>query len=120
MKAAIYAREEKFRRADDLDDQIQFCREFAQAKKLFVSDNNIYEDLGIIDSLDNDSGLRQLMQACRAGVVQAVIVEQDSVLADGLKFYDEIRQELDKMNIEYLVLAHFPGFDRWVEDQDSN
>ena len=120
MKAAIYAREEKFRRADDLDDQVQFCREFAQEKNLLVHDDNIYEDLGIISSLNEDSSLLRLMHACRAGAVHAVIIEDHHLLADSPKFYDQLVSELETLNITLFALADFPGFDRWVETQDSN
>lgn len=120
MKAAIYAREEKFRRADNLEDQVQFCREFAQEKNLIVHEDNIYEDLGIISSLNEDSSLLRLLHACRAGTVQAVIVEHHHFLADSPKFYDQLVSELETLGITLFALADFPGFDRWVEYQGSN
>ena len=116
MTIAIYAREEKCHRKEELDYQVGYCEEFVEAKKLKVAKKNIFSDLGVVESLEEPSALRELMTACRSGEIKAIIIEDHHILADSSELEKEIDEELDKLNVIVLPVKCFPEHDPCIQE----
>ena len=82
MRAAIYARySSENQRPESIEDQVSACRRLAKEQGLVVLDDHVYADQAQSGARSDREGLCALVAAARAGLFEAVLVDDLSRLA---------------------------------------
>jgi site-specific DNA recombinase len=106
MAAAIYARySSENQRPESIDDQVSACRKLAKLRSLTILDDHIYADQAQSGARSDRPALAALMTATRAGVFDAVLVDDLSRLARDNHFMLSIIAELHFEGIRVISVA---------------
>jgi len=100
MQAAIYARySSENQRPESIEDQVAACRRLAKEQGLVVLDDHVYADQAQSGARSDREGLSALVAAARAGLFEAVLVDDLSRLARD-----------NYLMLSVLADFHFEGF----------
>lgn len=106
MKAAIYARySSDNQREESIEDQVRVCKDHATKQNLEVVDQYIFADQAQSGTLENRPALNALREICKAGEVQAVIVDDSSRLSRDTRHFLDLMSEFDAYGVAFIAVS---------------
>lgn len=104
---AIYSRKSRFTgKGESIDNQVEMCRQYIESTfgKACADSAVVFEDEGFSGGNLNRPGFKQMMQAARQRVFQAVVVYRLDRISRNIGDFSALIEELGKLDIAFVSI----------------